>query len=168
MRPARHSDLPVILDLIRELAAYDRAPGTVETTEDSLAALLFDAPAQLHAHVAEFDGAVVGLALWYFGFSTWTGKRTIHLEDFIVREAARSHGIGRALFQALARAAEARGCARIDWVVLDWNEAAMRFYSGIGVRPEAEWRPWRLDAAAIARLAGHGLPMDRTLKRVRQ
>ena len=95
----------------------------------------------------------MGLALWFFNFSTWTGTQGIYLEDLFVDPAARGQGVGRALFAALAGEAKARGCARIDWVVLDWNEPALDFYRAIGAARTTGWQPWRLEGAALARLA---------------
>ena len=154
VRPARPADIPAILALIRALAAFERKPEAVEATEASLHATLFAPDAKVFAHVAEDDGgAVIGSAVWFLNYSTWTGRPGLYLEDLVVAEPARGQGAGRALFGALAREAIARGCARIDWAVLDWNEAAMGFYRALGGQPQPGWHPWRLDAAAIAVLA---------------
>ncbi|PZU07293.1 MAG: GNAT family N-acetyltransferase [Sphingomonas sp.] len=142
-----------ILRLIRHLAIYERQPDAVEATEASLRATFFAEGAQVHAHVAEAGGAIVGIAVWFLNYSTWTGRAGIYLEDLVVDERARGTGAGRALFRTLAREAVARNCARIDWAVLDWNESAMNFYRTIGGRPQTGWEPWRLDEAAIRALA---------------
>lgn len=152
VRPAVPADVPTILGLIRHLAIYERQPDAVEATEASLQATFFAPDAKVHAHVAEIDGAVVGIAVWFLNYSTWTGRPGIYLEDLVVHESARGTGAGRALFDALGREARARGCARIDWAVLDWNEPAMAFYRRIGGRPQTGWQPWRLDGAGLETL----------------
>ncbi len=153
VRPAEPRDVPDILRLIRALAAFEREPDAVRATEASLGATLFGGHAQVFAHVAELDGGVVGAAVWFLNFSTWTGRPGLYLEDIVVDAAARGRGIGRALFGALAREAVARGCARIDWAVLDWNEDAMRFYRAVGGRRQSGWQPWRIDGEALLALA---------------
>lgn len=153
VRRAEQGDVADILRLIRQLATYERQPDAVEATEASLTGTFFADGAQVHAHVAEADGRVVGIAIWFLNYSTWTGRPGIYLEDLVVDESARGTGAGRALFRALAQEAMARGCPRIDWAVLDWNESAMAFYRVIGGRKQAGWEPWRLDATAIGALA---------------
>jgi GNAT superfamily N-acetyltransferase len=154
IRPARPGDEADILRLIRALAAYEREPDAVEATTDGLRAHLFGDQPRVFAHVAEDDGGrgVVGIAVWFLSFSTWTGRHGIYLEDLFVELAARGEGVARALVLALADEAEARGCARIDWAVLDWNEPAKGFYRRLGARHNATWEPWRLDGEALAAL----------------
>ena len=145
IRPARVADVPAILALIRELAEYEREPAsTVEATEDGLRSALFGPRPAVWAHVAELDGTVVGTAIWFVTFSTWTGRHGMHLEDFVVSEAARGTGLGVALFDELARICVERGYARFEWRVLDWNVDAQGFYERRGARPIAEWISWRL------------------------
>jgi GNAT superfamily N-acetyltransferase len=153
VRRAVPDDAADILRLIRALAAYEREPDAVEATVDMLSRTLFAADAIVHAHVAERAGAIVGIAVWFLNYSTWTGRPGLYLEDLFVDERARGGGVGRALLTALAREAVARGCARMDWAVLDWNEDAMAVYRAIGARPAAGWQPWRLEGEALARLA---------------
>jgi GNAT superfamily N-acetyltransferase len=153
VRRAEPHDVPDILRLILQLATYERKPDAVAATEASLHATLFADDAQVFTHVAETGDAVVGIAVWFLNFSTWTGRSGLYLEDLVVDEAARGTGAGKALFRALAQEAVARDCARIDWAVLDWNESAMEFYRAIGGRPQTGWQPWRLDEAAIRTLA---------------
>jgi len=149
VRRATPADVPAILRLIIALAVYEREPDAVKATEDSLTASLFSDNAHVFAHVAEHDGEVVGIAVWFLNYSTWTGRPGIYLEDLFVSEAARGTGAGKALFKALAEEAERLGCARIDWAVLDWNTPAMDFYRAIGGRPQSGWQPWRIDGAAL-------------------
>jgi GNAT superfamily N-acetyltransferase len=145
IRPAREDDVPVIADLIRELAEYEREPDAARATDDDLRAALFGERPSAFCHVAEYDGEVVGLAVWFLNFSTWTGKHGIYLEDLFVRPAARGTGLGKALLMKLVEIAEERGYARVEWSVLDWNTPAMDFYRSLGARPMDEWTVWRLE-----------------------
>lgn len=153
VRRAGPGDVAAVLALIVALAVYEREPDAVQATEASLQETLFGADAQVFAHVAILDGAIVGVALWFQTYSTWTGRPSLYLEDLFVSAAARGHGAGRALFTALAQEARARNCARIDWAVLDWNETAAGFYRSIGATPSTGWQPWRIEGAALAALA---------------
>jgi GNAT superfamily N-acetyltransferase len=103
--------------------------------------------------LAEWDGAAVGFALYFFNFSTFQGRPGLYLEDLFVRPSQRKHGIGRALLAELARVAATRDCARMEWAVLDWNEPAIHFYQSLGARPVGEWTVYRLQRAEIATLA---------------
>jgi GNAT superfamily N-acetyltransferase len=149
IRRARPGDEHDILRLIRALASYERAPHAVEATPDGLAATLFGDKPKVFAHVAECDGKVVGIAVWFFNYSTWTGRHGIYLEDLFVDPEVRGGGVARALFEALAAEAKAHDCARIDWGVLDWNDLAKGFYRRIGARHNAGWEPWRLDGDGL-------------------
>lgn len=158
IRPAEPADVPVLLQLVHELAAYEREPDAVETTEDMLEQALFGGagePAVASCHVAlDGEGAVVGFALWYVTFSTWKGRPGLWLEDLFVRPSARSLGLGKALLQALAEVCLERRYARFEWWVLDWNEPAQGFYRSLGARPEDEWTVWRVDGEALRALGG--------------
>jgi GNAT superfamily N-acetyltransferase len=152
IRPARPGDEAGILRLIQALADYEREPEAVEATAEGLAAHLFADLPRVFAHVAEDDGRIVGIAVWFLNFSTWTGRHGIYLEDLFVDPAARGGGVAEGLVRALAAEAKVRDCARIDWAVLDWNELAKRFYRRLGGRHNATWEPWRLDGEALAAL----------------
>ena len=152
IRRARPGDEHDILRLVHALATYERQPDAVKATADALAALLFGDDPKVFAHVAEQDGAVVGIAVWFLNFSTWTGRHGIYLEDLFVDPRLRGGGVARALFKALAEEAKAQDCARIDWGVLDWNELAKGFYRRMGARHMSEWEPWRLDGDALVAL----------------
>jgi GNAT superfamily N-acetyltransferase len=149
IREAAPSDVPEILALVRELAAYEREPDAVEATESMLAAALFGPGPTAYCHVAELDGAVVGFALWYVTFSTWKGRPGLWLEDLFVRPGARGTGLGKALLERLAAVCVERGYARFEWWVLDWNVDAQGFYRSLGARPEDDWTVWRVDGPAL-------------------
>ena len=153
IRPAVAADVPVLLALVHELAAYEREPDAVEATEDMLAQALFGPSPTASCHVAELDGEVVGFALWYVTFSTWKGLPGLWLEDLFVRPAARGTGLGKALLQALARVCVERGYPRFEWWVLDWNEPARGFYRSLGAVAQEEWTTFRVDGAALQALA---------------
>ena len=153
IRRAEAADISDMLRLIVALAVYEREPDAVKATPESLAETMFGPDAQVFAHVAVLDGATVGVALWFLTYSTWTGRPSLYLEDLFVDEAARGSGAGRALFRALAREAVDRGCARMDWAVLDWNDTAEGFYARMGAHHSTGWRPWRIEGDALAALA---------------
>jgi GNAT superfamily N-acetyltransferase len=155
IRPAVPQDVPVVLELVRELAVYEREPDAVETTEPMLHAALFGEDAVASCHVAlDEAGDVVGFALWYVTFSTWKGLPGLWLEDLFVRPTARGLGLGKVLLQELAAVCVERGYARFEWWVLDWNAPAHGFYRSLGARPEDEWTVWRVDGDALRQLAG--------------
>lgn len=153
IRLATPYDVPVVLELVHELAAYEKEPDAVEATPEQLHEALFGQDPVASCHVAQVDGAVVGFALWYRTYSTWTGRPGLWLEDLYVRPAARGTGLGRALLQTLAGVAVDRGWTRFEWWVLDWNTPAQGFYRTVGARPEDDWTVWRVDGAALLALA---------------
>jgi GNAT superfamily N-acetyltransferase len=153
VRSARATDVPAILELIRQLATYEREPDAVDATEATLDAALFGPNPMVFAHVAEHDGVVVGCAIWFVNFSTWTGRHGIYLEDLVVNEAYRGYGYGKQLLTELARVAVSRGYARFEWSVLDWNEPAIGFYRAIGAVPMEDWSVYRLSGPALEILA---------------
>jgi GNAT superfamily N-acetyltransferase len=153
IREARPGDESEILRLVRALAAYEREPDAVETDEGTLARALFAAHPLVHAHVCEEADRIVGMAVWFLSFSTWTGRHSLYLEDLYVEPEWRGQGLGRRLFVRLAARAVELGCARMDWSVLDWNEPAIGFYRRMGARPMDQWTTWRLEGQALGRLA---------------
>ncbi|MDX6265591.1 MAG: hypothetical protein QOD70_331 [Frankiales bacterium] len=153
IRAAEPTDVPVIRQLVQELAEYEKEPDAVEATEADLHAALFGPDPVASCHVAELDGEVVGFALWYRTFSTWTGRPGLWLEDLFVRPAARGTGLGKALLVTLARVCTEQGWTRFEWWVLDWNESAQGFYRSLGAHEEDGWTTWRLDGDALDRLA---------------
>lgn len=155
VRAATPKDVPDVLRLIHALAEYEREPDAVETTEDDLRRWLFGPDPVANVLVAE-DGSparrVVGMALWFRTFSTWTGTPGIYLEDLFVQPDQRGSGLGKALLTALARIAVERGYRRVEWAVLDWNTPAIEFYESLGARPMQEWTTYRLTGQALADL----------------
>jgi GNAT superfamily N-acetyltransferase len=144
VRAARPEDVPTIRALIAELAAYERAADQARATEEQLRAALFGERPAVFALVAEADGVVVGFALWFLNFSTWQGVHGIYLEDLYVRPEQRGRGLGKALLQSLAAIAVARGYARFEWWVLNWNTPAIEFYRAMGAVAMDEWTVFRL------------------------
>jgi len=153
LRRARPGDEDGILACIRALAEYEKEPDAVQTTANELRVTLFGESPAVFAHVVERDGQIVGIAVWFLNYSTWTGRNGIYLEDLFVRESERRHGYGRALLKAMAELCVARGYGRFEWSVLDWNEPSIRFYRSIGAVGMNEWTVQRLSGDALARLA---------------
>ena len=152
LRFATAGDCGLILDLIRELALYEKAPNAVVATEAQLREHGFGANPQFEALIAELDGAPVGMALFHTRFSTWLGQPTLYLEDIFVREAARGHGVGRRLMARLATIALERGWGRVDFHVLDWNPAR-GFYRKLGFEHTEEWLRYGAAKGWLERLA---------------
>ncbi len=153
IRTATEADVPVIASLIRELAEYERAPHEAIATEEGLRDVLFGERPAAEVLLALENEEAVGFAVYFFNFSTWLGRPGLYLEDLFVRPTLRGKGYGRALLQRLAQIAHARGCGRMEWAVLDWNEPAIGFYKKLGAQPLDEWTVFRLTADGIARLA---------------
>lgn len=160
IRPATPADVPVILELVRELADYERAPDAVKVSEQLLHDALFAPDPRVFVHIAEHEtGDVAGFALWFLNFSTWLGRHGIYLEDLFVRPQYRGYGYGRRLLATLARLCVERGYGRLEWWVLDWNEPALGFYRSIGAQPMDEWTVHRVtgdDLIALATEAERG------------
>ena len=153
LRAARPDDVPTILGLIRLLAAFEREPDAVKATAEQLHEALFGATPKAEALIVEFDGVPAAFALWYQTFSTWTGRPGLYVEDVFVLPRHRRRGVGRAIFSYLAKVAQARGYARMEWSVLDWNEPAIGFYQSLGAVAQSEWHKYRLTGAALAACA---------------
>lgn len=153
IRPARVEDVPVILELIRELATYERAPNEVAATEEQLVDVLFGERPAAEVLLAFEGKSPVGFAVFFHNFSTWLGRPGLYLEDLFVKPEKRGKGYGRALLVDLAKIARDRGCGRMEWAVLDWNEPAIKFYRALGAKPMEEWTVFRLTRDGIAKLA---------------
>jgi len=153
LRPAGPDDAPAIVALIRELAVYEKLEDqAIATPEDLLRHLFGDRPAA-EVILAELDGEAVGYALFFPTFSTFRGQPGLYLEDIFVRPGHRGRGIGKALLTHLAGLALGRGCGRLEWSVLDWNEPSIGFYRSLGAVPMDEWTVYRLADSALAELA---------------
>jgi len=157
IRPARASDVPVILQLIRDLATYERAPNEVTATEKGLTEVLFGEKPAAEVLLAFENETAVGFAVFFHNFSTWLGRPGLYLEDLFVRPEDRGKGYGRALLIHLAKIARERACGRMEWAVLDWNEPAIEFYHKLGAKPMNEWTVFRLTRDEIAKLADSSL-----------
>ena len=157
IRPARASDVPVILQLIRDLATYERAPNEVTATEKGLTEVLFGEKPAAEVLLAFENETAVGFAVFFHNFSTWLGRPGLYLEDLFVRPEDRGKGYGRALLIHLAKIARERACGRMEWAVLDWNEPAIEFYHKLGAKPMNEWTVFRLTGDEIAKLADSSL-----------
>lgn len=153
IRPATVADVSVILELIKDLATYERAPEEVVTDEKGLTDVLFGKKPAAEVLLAFEEDRAVGFAVFFHNFSTWLGRPGLYLEDLFVRPEDRGKGYGRALLVRLAKIARDRGCGRMEWAVLDWNEPAIKFYRKLGANPMHEWTVFRLTPADIAELA---------------
>jgi GNAT superfamily N-acetyltransferase len=153
LRRARPGDEPGIIACIQALADYEREPDAVVNTPELLAEKLFGAAPSVFAHVIELDGEIVGIAVWFLNYSTWTGTNGIYLEDLIVDEALRGKGYGLALLRTLAAISVDRGYSRFEWAVLTWNTPSIEFYRSIGAVGMEEWRIQRLTDDALKKLA---------------
>jgi len=154
IRPAGEADVPVILELIRALAEYERAPNEVVCDEARLRESLFGDKPDAEVLLACIGAEAAGFAVFFHNYSTWWGRRGIYLEDLFVRPEMRGRGIGKALLRALAVIARERDCARMEWSVLDWNQPAIDFYRTLGAIPKDEWTVYRLNRPEIEKLAG--------------
>lgn len=153
IEPATERDIPLILSFIKELADYERLGHQVTATEADLLAHLFGPGPIAHAAIAYVGAEAAGFALYFFSFSTFLARPGLYLEDLYVRPSWRRRGIGRALLARLAGIAVERGCGRMEWSVLNWNEPALRVYRAIGASPLDEWTVMRLTGASLRALA---------------
>ncbi len=153
IRPATVADVPVILELIRALATYERAPNEVTATEETLREVLFGKKPAAEVLLLFENEIAAGFAVFFHNFSTWLGRPGLYLEDLFVRPEHRGKGYGRALLIQLAKIARERSCGRMEWAVLDWNEPAIQFYRKLGAKSMEEWTVFRLTRDGIASLA---------------
>jgi GNAT superfamily N-acetyltransferase len=153
IRPARTGDETILVELIRELAIYEKLEHEAQATLDRLAQHLFGDHPFAEALLVEFQGEPVGFALYFHTFSTFRGLPSLYLEDVFVRPAHRGRGVGKALLSQVARLAVERGCGRLEWSVLDWNEPAIQFYRSLGARPMDEWTVHRVDGDSLIALS---------------
>ena len=155
LREARPGDEDGILACIQALAVYEREPDAVENTSEAIHVTLFGDTPRAFCYVVELDGRIVGIALWFFTYSTWTGKHGIWLEDLFVYDECRGRGYGKALITRLAAKCIEGGYPRLEWTVLDWNAPAIGFYRTLGAVGMDEWTVQRLEGDALRSLAAH-------------
>ena len=156
IRIAQPNDVADIHRLIFELAVYEKAPEQMVATVDQINQSLFSDKPVAFCHVAEVDGKIVGIALWFLNYSTWLGKPGIYLEDLFVQPEYRGHGIGKGFMKTLAQICIERGYERFQWWVLDWNEPSIDFYKSLGAVPMDEWTVFRLSGGALEKFANEG------------
>jgi len=156
IRAAARDEVPIVLQFIRDLARYEHLEHMVVATEETLREALFGPRPCAEVVFACVRGLPVGFALFFHNFSTFLGRPGIYLEDLFVQPQARGQGIGRKLLSWLAALAVSRGCARLDWAVLDWNEPSIGFYRGVGATSVDDWRMFRLAGPALLQLAQQG------------
>jgi ribosomal protein S18 acetylase RimI-like enzyme len=153
IRRAAPADVPALVGLVEDLAEYEKSRDECTLTAEQLHTALFGPSPAVFAHVVEDETGVVGCAIWFLNYSTWTGVHGIYLEDLYVKPETRGKGYGKALLAALAQEAAANGYSRVDWSVLTWNTPSIEFYKSIGANPQDEWVGYRLTGAAIDELA---------------
>jgi GNAT superfamily N-acetyltransferase len=156
IRLANPTDIQDIHRLIYELAVYEKAPDQMVATVAQIEQSLFNDSPVAFCHVAEVDGKIVGIALWFLNYSTWLGKPGIYLEDLFVQPEYRGHGIGKGIMKTLAQLCIERGYERFQWWVLDWNEPSIEFYKSLGAVPMNEWTVFRLSGGALKEFANQG------------
>ncbi len=159
LRFATEGDVPLILRFIRELAEYERLAHACIATEELVRETLFGAKRYAEVIIAEHEGEPAGFALFFHNYSTFLARPGIYLEDLYVRPELRGYGIGKALLARLASIASERGCGRVEWAVLNWNEPAIQFYRSLGALPQDQWTVYRVTGEALDRLASSRLEM---------
>lgn len=156
IRPATAADIPQILEFIRQLALYEKEPEAAVATADDLLRDGFGEHPLFYVLLASWNDQPAGFAFYFFNYSTWLGKPGLYLEDLFVLPEYRGHGLGKQLLVELAKIAQAKGCGRMQWQVLDWNTPAIEFYESLGAFPLTEWETYRLVGDGITRLAAGG------------
>jgi diamine N-acetyltransferase len=152
IRPARPGDAGIVLGLVRELAVYEKLEHEAVATEAMIEAGLFGKNPRVFCDLADWNGEPAGLAVWYYNYSTFTGRHGIYLEDLYVRESLRGKGIGKALLTALAKRCVDEELARFEWTVLDWNTPSIDFYKAMGAKLMDDWTVCRVEGDALAKL----------------
>jgi GNAT superfamily N-acetyltransferase len=152
IRPAERAEVDKVLELIHDLARYEKAPHEVEATENELLQTIFSSDPKVFCDVVDVDGEIAGMAIWFLNYSTWQGKYGIYLEDLFVKPEFRGRGYGKALLQHLARICETQGYGRFQWWVLDWNSPAIEFYRSLGAVAMDEWTVYRVSGDALKKL----------------
>jgi GNAT superfamily N-acetyltransferase len=152
IRPARKDETSIILQLIKDLAEYEKAPDEVKASEKEIIETIFADNPKVFCDLVEVDGDIAGMAIWFLNYSTWQGKHGIYLEDLYVKLEYRGRGYGKALLQHLASICNERGYGRFQWWVLDWNSPAIEFYRSLGAEAMSEWTVYRVSGLPLRRL----------------
>ena len=152
IRPARQEEVGIVLQLIHDLAVYEKAPNEVEATEKKLLETIFSSDPKVFCDFVEVDGEIAGMAIWFLNYSTWQGKHGIYLEDLFVKPEFRGRGYGKALLKHLAKICDDKGYGRFQWWVLDWNSPAIEFYRSLGAVAMDEWTVYRVSGQALKEL----------------
>jgi GNAT superfamily N-acetyltransferase len=152
IRPARQEEVGVVLQLIHDLAVYEKAPNEVEATEKELLETIFTSDPKVFCDLVEVDGEIAGMAIWFLNYSTWQGKHGIYLEDLFIKPEYRGRGYGKALLKHLAKICDEKGYGRFQWWVLDWNSPAIEFYRSLGAVAMDEWTVYRVSGQALKEL----------------
>lgn len=155
VRPARISDAGQILEFITELAIYEKAEHEVKSCITDIEVTLFGEKSTAHALIGEKDGVAIGMAVYFFNYSTWLGKNGLYLEDLYVTKNHRGSGMGKKLLSHLARIAVEQNCGRMEWSVLDWNQPAIDVYDSLGAKPQNEWIGYRLTGESLINLSNN-------------
>jgi GNAT superfamily N-acetyltransferase len=152
IRPARRDEVGIVLQLIHDLAVYEKAPNEVEATEKELLETIFSSDPKVFCNLVEVDGEIAGMAIWFLNYSTWQGKHGIYLEDLFIKPEYRGRGYGKALLKHLAKICDDKGYGRFQWWVLDWNSPAIEFYRSLGAVAMDEWTVYRVSGQALKEL----------------
>ena len=149
IRPAKREEVGEVLQLIQDLATYEKAPDQVEASEDDLLNTIFAKEPRVFCDLVEVDGQIAGMAIWFLNYSTWQAKHGIYLEDLYIKPEFRARGYGKALLKHLAQICDREGYGRLQWWVLDWNSPAIEFYRSFGAEAMDEWTVYRTSGQAL-------------------
>jgi len=149
IRPAKREEVGEVLQLIQDLATYEKAPDQVEASEDDLLNTIFAKDPRVFCDLVEVDGQIAGMAIWFLNYSTWQAKHGIYLEDLYIKPEFRARGYGKALLKHLAQICDREGYGRLQWWVLDWNSPAIEFYQSLGAEAMDEWTVYRTSGQAL-------------------
>jgi GNAT superfamily N-acetyltransferase len=152
IRPAKREEVGEVLQLIQDLATYEKAPDQVEASEDDLLNTIFAKEPRVFCDLVEVDGQIAGMAIWFLNYSTWQAKHGIYLEDLYIKPEFRARGYGKALLKHLAQICDKEGYGRLQWWVLDWNSPAIEFYKSFGAEAMDEWTVYRTSGLALKNL----------------
>ena len=149
IRPAKSEEVGEVLQLIQDLATYEKAPEQVEAIEEDLLNTIFASDPRVFCDLVEVDGQIAGMAIWFLNYSTWQAKHGIYLEDLFIKPEYRGRGYGKALLKHLAKICDEKGYGRLQWWVLDWNSPAIEFYRSLGAEAMDEWTVYRTSGKAL-------------------